>query len=408
MEKVCIITHSYPRFEGDWRSNFIESLAHAYADNDVEVTVLVPFSPRFDRPLTGGGKVRIVTYAYAPFRSWHTIGYGHSVRSDLAIDLQDLLLMPFLLFFGVIRFAKLLREEKFAMVHAHWAVPNTVIAVLGRWLARTPTKIFTSFPGTDVTVLAKLGWARSILRRIIMRSDYLSCNSSDLRESLVSSGFNGNGIDLVIYGVDDKNVSFSEAKRTELRRAWGVSDKDIVLLMIGRFVPKKGFSTALRAIKYITGKRSSITMVVVGDGPLKDEYLRIVREDRTEPFVRFIGEISVQELSGYYSASDIFLMPSRKLPADGLNVVVPEAMACARPVIASNIGGNELVVFPGVNGFLHAEDDHLQLAELVIELANDPELRGEMGRNALQLVKERFCWDVIAKQYLAAYHDRAR
>ena len=49
MIKLCIITHSYPRFEGDWRSNFIESLAQAYAKNDVDVTVFVPYAIHFNR-----------------------------------------------------------------------------------------------------------------------------------------------------------------------------------------------------------------------------------------------------------------------------------------------------------------------------------------------------------------------
>ena len=135
MIKLCIITHSYPRFEGDWRSNFIESLARAYAKNAVDVTVFVPYAVNFNREPIDDDGVKIVSYKYVPFRSLHTIGYGHSMKSDLIIDVQDLLLMPFLLFVGMIRFAALLRKEKFDMIQAHWAVPNTLIAVFGRALA---------------------------------------------------------------------------------------------------------------------------------------------------------------------------------------------------------------------------------------------------------------------------------
>ena len=81
------------------------------------------------------------------FRSLHTIGYGHSMKSDLIIDVQDMLLMPFLLFVGIVRFALLLRKEKFDLIQAHWAVPNALIAVFGRALAFSQAKIFTSFPG---------------------------------------------------------------------------------------------------------------------------------------------------------------------------------------------------------------------------------------------------------------------
>ncbi len=405
MIKLCIITHSYPRFEGDWRSNFIESLARAYARNGVQVTVFVPYTVHFNRRLTDEDGVKIVSYRYAPLRSLHTIGYGHSMKSDLVIDVQDMLLMPLLLLAGIIRFAALLRREKFDMVQAHWAVPNTLIAVFGRALAFSRAKIFTSFPGSDVTVITRLGLIGRTFAKIIARSDYLSCNSSDLKEDLVKAGLDKDRIDSVIYGVDDRKIFFSDDDRAALRRSWGVSGDDVVLLLIGRFVPKKGFSTAFEALQFITERMKNVRLIVVGDGPLRGEYLAILERDRTAPFVRFIGEIPVHELGKYYSACDIFLMPSRRLPSDGLNVVVPEAMACGRPVVASNVGGNDLVVFPGVNGYLHNENDPKQLADFVLRLAGDRELRRELGDNSLKLVRERFTWNAIVQHNLAKYRE---
>jgi glycosyltransferase involved in cell wall biosynthesis len=405
MVKLCIITHSYPRYEEDWRSNFIESLARAYARNDADVTVFVPYAVNFNRKPQDNDGVKIVSYRYMPFTSLHTVGYGHSMKSDLKISLQDTLLMPFLLLVGTLRLAALLRKEKFDMIHAHWAVPNTIIAVFGRALAFSRAKIFTSFPGSDVTVITRLGWIGKIFARIIAKSDYLSCNSSDLKEDLVKAGLDKHKIDFVIYGVNDKKIFFLEKERTALRRALEVSEKDIVLLIIGRFVPKKGFSTAFQSLKYITERKKNVKLVVVGDGPLKSEYEDILRNDHTEAYVKFIGEIPPQELSKYYSACDIFLMPSRRLPSDGLNVVVPEAMACTRPVVASNVGGNDLVIFHGVNGYLHDENDPKHLAEFVLKLSENYDIRKEMGQNSLKLIRERFNWDAIAKYYLERYSE---
>ena len=405
MVKLCIITHSYPRFEGDWRSNFIESLATSYARKNVDVTVFVPYAINFTRAPKDKEGVKIVSYKYLPFRSLHTIGYGHSMKSDLKINLLDLLLMPFLLFVGTMRFAVLLRKEKFDLIQAHWAVPNALIAVFGRALAFSPAKIFTSFPGSDVTVITRLGWIGKIIGKIVARSDYLSCNSSDLKEDLGKAGIEKNKIDLVIYGVDDEKICFSWKERAALRGSWELSEDEIVLLMIGRFVPKKGFSTAFQSLKHITEYTKRVMLVVVGDGPLKNEYFAILKKDRTESYVKFVGEIPTQELGNYYSACDIFLMPSRRLPSDGLNVVVPEAMACARPIVASNVGGNDLVVFNGVNGYLHEENDPKQLANLVIRLTENPELRRDLGNHSLKLVKERFTWNAITKYYLERYDD---
>jgi len=402
--KICIVTHSYPRFLGDWRSNFIESLAKAYARNGADVTVFVPYAIGFDRAPVDDG-VKITSYRYMPLASLHTVGYGHSMKSDLRLNSFDALLTPFLIFIGIIRLAMLLRKEEIDLVHCHWAVPNTLTAVVARFLARSPARVFTSFPGSDVTVITRLGWLGRLFARFIARSDFLSCNSSDLKEDLVTAGLEAARIDSVIYGVDQRKVYFSAAERSSLRVDLQVADDQFVLLMIGRFVPKKGFSTGFEALKYIVGRRTNVRMVVVGDGPMKDEYLTILRRDGTEPYVTFVGEIPTQDLGKYYSACDLFVMPSRRLPSDGLNVVVPEAMACGRAVVASKVGGNDLVVFHGVNGYLHDEDDPKRLADWVIELMDNPDRMQEMGANSLGLVRDRFNWDAIARYYLDRYES---
>jgi glycosyltransferase involved in cell wall biosynthesis len=119
-----------------------------------------------------------------------------------------------------------------------------------------------------------------------------------------------------------------------------------------------------------------------------------------------LGEVLPGELKTYYSACDIFLMPSERFPSDGLNVVVVEAMACGRPIVASGVGGNDLVVFDGENGYLHQAGDAEDLARKVAPLLVDVNAREEMGRKSKILVDDRFNWKSIAGYYLA--HQSAR
>jgi glycosyltransferase involved in cell wall biosynthesis len=269
--KICIVSHSYPRFVGDYRSNFIESLAHAYARAGARVTVFTPYTPLFNRSTAEIDGVRIVTYRYAPFAAWHTIGYGHSMIGDLSMHPVDLVLAPFLLLFGTLRLTSLLRRERFDLLHAHWAVPNTLIALWARTLTGARAKVFTSFPGSDVAAITRLGWLGKQLIKIIGRSDYLSCDGSDLGEDVIHAGLDPRRIDYVIYGVNEKEVYFSQEAREQLRRQLAIDDDEIVLLMIGRFVAKKGFSTGFEALKHILRERPRVTMIVVGDGPLQPE-----------------------------------------------------------------------------------------------------------------------------------------
>lgn len=401
--KICLITHAYPLFIGDWRANFIESLARSYACLGHSVTVLVSYAAGWQRSCHDVPGISVVTYRYAPFKRLHTVGYGKSVKSDLHINPWHGILVLLLVLCGIFRFARLLRKEKYDLVQAHWALPNTLIALGGRFLAATPATVFTSFPGSDVTIITKLGRLGKLLASIIGKSDYLSCNSTDLKEDLVKAGISAERIDLVIYGVDDRAIHFDMPGRLAVRKKLGIADQNILLLMVGRFVPKKGFSTGLRALRYITAKHANVKLAVIGSGVLMEEYLSILMRDGTQADVHFLGEVKPSELSGYYSACDIFLMPSERFPSDGLNVVVPEAMACGRPVVASDAGGNDIVVSNGVNGYLHAAGDPADLAEKVMRLINDPAQRNEMGNKSLELVHSRFNCLSIAKYYIDSY-----
>jgi glycosyltransferase involved in cell wall biosynthesis len=404
--KICMVSHSYPFFKEDWRSNFISSLAEMYNDIGCDVTVFTPFFFGEIRSADMSRKVRIEEYKYMPVASLHRIGYGKSMENDLKISGLTLFLAPCQVLSGIFKLTSILKREKYAFLHCHWAVPNTLIAVGARWLSRSKARIFTSFPGSDVTVIRNMGYLGKCLAKIIAKSDYMSCNSSDLKEALVKSGISSDRIDYVIYGVDDSKIFFSAEKRAEVRAKLGIEDNTILLLMIGRFIPKKGFSTAFRALKPIVEKNRNVKLAIIGDGDLKNEYVSIMKEDGTLEHAVFVGIISTNELIDYYSAADIFLMPSEKIPADGLNTVVPEAMACGRPVVASNVGGNDLVVFDGVNGFLHNEGDHEALAMLVNRMIEEPSLRERLGAKSLELVKYRFNWHAIATYYLEKYMEQ--
>jgi glycosyltransferase involved in cell wall biosynthesis len=401
--KICIVSHSYPFFPGDWRSNFIASLAEAYSDIGNDLTVFTPFFSGELRKIDESDKVKIIEYRYLPFESMHLIGYGKSMKSDVKMSKLTVLLTPFLLIAGIIKLAGLLKREKYDFLHCHWAVPNTLIALGARWLTGSRTKIMTSFPGSDVTVISNTGIFGRLLAHIISKSDYMSCNSSDLKEELAKSGINPEKIDYVIYGVNDDKIHFTAEKRAAVRKRLGIEDDTILLLMIGRFIPKKGFSTAFQALKLIIEKNADVKLVIIGDGEMKSQYESILKKDHTTDYALFMGYVDKDELMDYYSACDIFLMPSEKKPADGLNTVVPEAMACGRPIIASNAGGNDLVVFDGLNGFLHSEGDYKQLAVLVNRLIDNECLRIDMGRKSLELVKEKFNWQAIAKYYIEKY-----
>lgn len=412
--RIGIVTHAYPCFEGDFRGNFIEALAKAFSEF-ADVTVFVPYVANWQRPIglsvtdTGFGTVTVHCYKYLPFKNWHTLGADTIMKGDLTLNWLKAFAALIMFICGSWQLAKSLRRDSFQMIQAHWAIPNTFIALVGRWLAgkrASSTKVFTSFPGSDVTVLKALGPLTQLVARFINRSNFLSCNSTDLKEELVAAGIPNERIELMIYGVDDRRLGFDPVARRQFRQRFGTSDEQVVLLMVGRFVPKKGFSLVFEALPQIIAEVPNAWVWVVGDGPEAERYRAILKANACSAQVKFLGTLPVQELYSLYSAADIFLMPSQRLPSDGLNVVVPEAMATGRPVIATWVGGNDLVVFDGENGFLHAPDDKRTMAMRTVELCRNTRLRTQMGDASLRLVRERFNWRQIARFYLSRAAER--
>jgi phosphatidylinositol alpha-1,6-mannosyltransferase len=400
--RIAIVTHAYPRFAGDWRKNFIEALAEAFAEH-ADVTVFVPWSKGWRRASEPAGRVRLVSYHYLPFASLEDLAEEDLMRRDLTLSLRRVLGVPLMVVVGTLVLARALRRESYDMIQAHWAVPQAHMALAARWLAGRPrTQVFSSSPGSDVTLLKSLGAIGRCLGRSIARSDFISCNSSDLKEDLVASGVPAERIELVLYGVDHRRIGFDAAGREAVRARLGLAPDATVLLMVGRFVPKKGFATALEALPAIVQALPKANVLLVGEGELESEYRAILERNGCGAHVTFAGIVAHAQLPAWYSACDVFLMPSARHPSDGLNVVVLEAMACARPIVASGVGGNEIVVEPGRNGFLHAQHDAAGLARAVVELAGDPERRAAMGAESLRLVRERFNWGAIARRYLDA------
>jgi glycosyltransferase involved in cell wall biosynthesis len=345
--------------------------------------------------------VRLVTYDYLPVKAWQVFGYGDAMKGDLHVNLLHALMLPFMMLAGAWKLSKLLREYDASLIQAHWAVPNTFIALAGRFLARSRARVFTSFPGSDVTAIARAGSAGKVLAKVIARSDYLSCNSSDLKEDLVRAGIPQERIELVIYGVDADAMKFDPDARKRVRAAHGIGDDEVLLLSIGRFVAKKGFATAIRAMPAIRASHPQARLMLVGSGVLEPQYRELIAESGVGEWIDLPGEVKPAQLKDYYSACDIFLMPSERYPSDGLNVVVPEAMACGRAIVSSSVGGNDLVVVDGVNGRLHRPADPQDLADRAGPLIDDPVLRASMGRESRRLIDEQFNWNAIAAHYLA-------
>jgi glycosyltransferase involved in cell wall biosynthesis len=174
------------------------------------------------------------------------------------------------------------------------------------------------------------------------------------------------------------------------------------VLCVCRLVPEKGLDVLVRAIASIVRSGAEVRLVIVGSGPLEDALRRSVQQLGLEGRVSFEGAVGQDDMASYYANADVFCLPSF---AEGVPVVLMEAMATGRPVVATRITGIPELIEDGVSGLLVAPGSLEQLVGALERLAASHELREQMGLAGRQKVEEEFDARRCATQVAAIFRS---
>ncbi|MEO0118916.1 MAG: glycosyltransferase family 4 protein [candidate division WOR-3 bacterium] len=172
------------------------------------------------------------------------------------------------------------------------------------------------------------------------------------------------------------------------------------LLFVGRFEPKKGLKYLLQALPIIKKEFPNFLLLVVGKGVLGYSYQEYLSSEVKENVV-FCGAFPLEKLPKFYATCDIFVAPS--IGAESFGIVLLEAMACGKPIVASNIPGYQEILENNKEGFLVKPCDYQEIAKKVIELAKDNRKREEMGRLGREKAL-RYSWEEVSYQVENFYY----
>jgi glycosyltransferase involved in cell wall biosynthesis len=167
-------------------------------------------------------------------------------------------------------------------------------------------------------------------------------------------------------------------------------------------VPVKGFDVLVAALRPLADAVSSARLVLIGDGPQREELRIAARDLGVGGRVLVTGVTS--DIAGWLAAADVLAAPSRN---EGMGRAIVEAMALGLPVVAAEVGGIPAVVAEGETGWLVPPGDSLALAAALIELARDEPLRIKLGTAAVTRAEE-FSIDVAHAAMRALYDEVAR
>ncbi|MCE7064926.1 glycosyltransferase family 1 protein [Dyadobacter sp. CY326] len=248
-----------------------------------------------------------------------------------------------------------------------------------------------------------------IEQMIVDDADYLIAECPQDREDLIDY-YHADPSRISIIPCGFSSNEFYPASKAGARRKLGLQKDELILLQLGRVVPRKGIDNVIRAMHYLKDI-PKIKLLVVGGSTDKPDFdndpelrrLRdIAQKEGVATAVEFVGRRNRQELRHYYQAADFFISTPWYEP---FGITPLEAMACGTPVIGSDVGGIKYTVEHAKTGFLVPPHNPEALANAFKEGISCPEKYKDLCENALRRVNENFTWDFVAKK---AHHLYAR
>ncbi|MGD6853365.1 MAG: glycosyltransferase family 4 protein [Candidatus Bathyarchaeia archaeon] len=205
---------------------------------------------------------------------------------------------------------------------------------------------------------------------------------------------------IVPNGVDTEKFKPQNDVATA-KRQFGLGDEPCVLF-VGSLIPRKGLPFLVEAAKKIVKSHADAKFVLVGDGPLRVPLQNSLAEAKLSGNFMFLNQVGEDALPAVYNCADVFVLPSIQ---EGQGIVLLEAQASAKPVVAFDIGGVDEAVRSGETGLLVQRGDAGELAEALLKLLDDRALRVKMGSEGRRFIQEMFTWDICAQGMLRVYHE---
>jgi phosphatidyl-myo-inositol alpha-mannosyltransferase len=283
---------------------------------------------------------------------------------------------------------KVLRNEQFDVVHVH----EPLMPLLPIQFLRFSDAVNVgTFHAAREGKHRLYSYTRRLLRRWYRKLDGKIAVSPPAA-ALVSRYFPGyyniipNGVDIEQFSRPcDPIEQFVDGKRN--------------ILFLGRFEKRKGLSYLLRAFRAVKREMPNTRLIIGGDGRSRPRYERYVREAGLEDVI-FTGYIQPQDLARYQRTADIYCSPATGNESAG--IVLLEAMAAGRAIVASNIEGYASVVTHGVEGLLVMPKNPEALSHAIVHLLADDAMRQHMGEMG-QLRAESFSWQRVSQRVLSYY-----
>lgn len=393
---LLVLASTYPRWSGDHEPGFVHELAKRLTDH-FKVIAVVPSAPGATARETLDG-VEVIRYRYAP-RRFETLVNDGGIVTNLRRHRWKMLLVPTFVWAQAWRTWRLLRTRQIDVIHAHWLLPQGLIAaLLGKLSGQAPPFLVTAH-GADLFALRGKGFSK-LKRFVVQKASAVTVVSEAMRDELKRMGADVGKVGVQSMGVD------LEGRFTPGPTAQRSSDE---ILFVGRLVEKKGLRYLIDAMPTVLTAHPSSHLTVVGFGPEQAERLAQVRQLGLQAKIRFVGALSQSELPAMYRRAAVFVAPFVQASSgdqEGLGLTPVEAAGCACPVVVSDLPAVR-EVFDEDQAVLVTPGSAAAIGRAVIALLSEPPFPIRTARTRASLCR-KFDWQSVTESYARALGKLAR
>lgn len=306
-----------------------------------------------------------------------------------------------------------LRRQRYDIIHLHRLITSPILIFLNRGLR--PKMVYTAHSsiwmednpaGLHMLALALDGYTMRRVAWVAAQAETLKIKF--IRKTKIPPV----KIAVIPSGVDTAYYRPQGVPTDEIKHKYGLEGRTAVLC-VGHIIPRKGIEYLLKAAALLARKTGHSEVLFLLVGPLaqpgfdklgSSDYVtrirEIIKQNGLEQRVRLTGAVSQEDLLGLFCACAIFVLPSL---AESSPAVTLQAMACAKPIIATGVGGIPDQIKDGWNGFIVPPADEKALAQKIEYLLDNAAERLKMGRNARQLTEQEFDWENVARKVIGEY-----
>ena len=394
MKNILVFTSTFPKFTPwDATPGFVYELSRRLVNQESHISILTPRVPGSKKYEEING-LKIYRYPYFFREKFEKLNDG-AILPNLKANKWLYFQVPFLLLFWFIYLIKIIRKEKIDIIHAHWIIPQWLIAILIKKILFPHIQVIITSHGSDIFWLRwsimnflkkfTLQWARSI-----------TVVSTSIKDKILWLWIDEKKVFVIPMGTDITN--FNPSKYEEgLKQKYDITW--IFLLFVWRLTEVKWLIYLIQAIPKILIRHPSLKLLIVGDWPQRKELEKLVNSLWIEKSIIFVGAINHEKLPHYFATADVFIWPSIHA-SDGTEewfwLTFVESILSGTKTIWTKIQWIMDIIEEWKTGFLVIEKDSDALADKILEVIDDTAFDMQKARN---IIENKFSWDIIGEKY---------